>query len=366
MLPWKPDIPLQIDSITLGADGGRVSIPSSRIRVAETVLSSSGVLTFGKDGLDVQMDVAADRVEWGSIERILADKKATAPAEGRDEPSTMPIRGTVNISAHEFIYGRYTMSPLHADISFTPERATAHIRKAALCSINAEGRIELAGSDQNMEIILSAKDQDAGPAIECLTDGYTQLTGRFSVDGTLSLSLPTRPPLRGLDGALSLRVRDGRINRSIPLTGLLSLLTPTEYFKGLPDLQKEGFSFSTLTIDGDIRRGVLSLEDAVLDGSTMLIMAEGTVDLSERKADVTMLAAPFKTLDSMFRILPERKGDRLASLVAIGVKMTGDIRDPDFSLRPITGIGTGLIGVMQRILKTPVRIIESLIPTPRK
>jgi len=150
------------------------------------------------------------------------------------------------------------------------------------------------------------------------------------------------------------------------LTGLLSLLTPTEYFKGLPDLQKEGLSFSTFTIDGDIRRGVLSLKDAAINGSTMLILAEGTVDLSDRKMDVTMLAAPFKTLDSMFKILPERKGDRLASLVAIGVKMTGDIRNPDFSLRPITGIGTGLIGVMQRILKTPVRIIESLIPIPRK
>jgi hypothetical protein len=192
------------------------------------------------------------------------------------------------------------------------------------------------------------------------------MTGRYSFDGTLNLSLATKPPLRGLVGTLSLRVRDGRINRSIPLTGLFSLLTPTEYFKGLPDLRKEGLSFSTVTIDGDIRRGVLSLKNAVLDGSTMLIMAEGTVDLSERKADVTMLAAPFKTLDSMFRILPERKGDRLASLVAIGVKMTGDIHNPDFSLRPLTGIGTGLIGVMQRILKRPLRFIESLIPVPRK
>ena len=366
VLPWKPDIPLQIDAITLGADGGRISIPSSRIRLAETVLSSSGILTFGKDGLDVQMDVAADRVEWGSLERVLTNDKAATPAEGRDEPSTMPIRGSVNVTAREFVYGRYTLSPLHADISFTPERATAHIRKAALCGINAEGRIELAGGHQNMEMALSAKDQDAGPAISCLTDGDTQLTGRFNVDGTLSLSLSSKPPLRGLDGTLSLRVRDGRINRSIPLTGLLSLLTPTEYFKGLPDLQKEGLSFSTFTIDGDIRRGVLSLKDTAINGSTMLILAEGTVDLSDRKMDVTMLAAPFKTLDSMFKILPERKGDRLASLVAIGVKMTGDIRNPDFSLRPITGIGTGLIGVMQRILKTPVRIIESLIPIPRK
>jgi len=366
VLPWKPGIPIQIDSITLGADGGRISIPSSRIRLAETTLSSSGALAFGKDGLDVQMEVAADRVEWESIERILADRKAAKPAEDGGESSTMPVRGTVNISAHEFVYGRYTLSPLHADISFTPERATAHIRKAALCSINAEGRIELAGGNQNMEITLSAKDQDAGPAIECLTDGDTQMTGRYSFDGTLNLSLATKPPLRGLDGTLSLRVRDGRINRSIPLTGLFSLLTPTEYFKGLPDLRKEGLSFSTVTIDGDIRRGVLSLKNAVLDGSTMLIMAEGSMDLSERKADVTMLAAPFKTLDSMFRILPERKGDRLASLVAIGVKMTGDIHNPDFSLRPLTGIGTGLIGVMQRILKTPLRIIESLIPVPRK
>ena len=106
------------------------------------------------------------------------------------------------------------------------------------------------------------------------------MTGRFSLDGTLSMSLQTDPLLRGLEGTLSFRARDGKINKSIPLSGVFSLLSATEYFRGLPDLRNESFTYSTVTIAGDIHQGTLSLKETVIDGSTMLLLAEGTADLS--------------------------------------------------------------------------------------
>jgi hypothetical protein len=366
VLPWKPGIPLHIDALSLSADGGRITVQSSRFRLADMALSSSGTLAFGKDGLDMEMEITADGMEWKSLERIMGDEKTAAPAAGSSASSKMPVRGTAKISAREFVYDKFTVSPLHADISFSPGRATADIRKAALCNITVQGRIELVGGNQNMEITLSAKDQDVGPAIACLSDRDSEMTGRFSLDGRLSLSRQTNPPLRGLEGALTFSARDGRINKAIPLAGVFSLLSATEYFRGLPDLRNEGFTYSTVTIAGDIHQGTLSLKEAVIDGSTMVILAEGTVDLTDGKADITVLAAPFKTLDSMFKMLPGGKEDGLAALVSIGVRVTGDIKNPDVSVHPLSGISRGLTGVMERVLKAPVRIIESFKPALKK
>ncbi|MBN2437830.1 MAG: AsmA-like C-terminal domain-containing protein [Deltaproteobacteria bacterium] len=363
LLPWKPGIPLQIDAMSLSADGSRIAVQSSRLCLADIAFSASGTLAFGKEGIEMEMEIGADRIEWKSLERIMGDEKTAAPAASGSASTGMPIRGTARVSAREFVYDKYTMSPLQADISFSPVRVTAHIRKAALCNITAQGRMELAGSDQNMEIALYAKDQNVGPAIACLSGRDTEMTGRFSLDGSFTMSLQTKPPLRGLEGTLSFRARDGKINKSIPLSGVFSLLSATEYFRGLPDLRKEGFTYSTVTIAGDIHQGTLSLKEAVIDGSTMLLLAEGTANLTDGKLDITVLAAPFKTLDSMFKILPERKGDSHASLVSIGVKVTGDIHNPDFSVQPISGISRGLSGVMERVLKAPVRIIESFRPS---
>ena len=117
------------------------------------------------------------------------------------------------------------------------------------------------------------------------------------------------------------------------------------------------------TIAGDIQQGRLSLKETAIDGPTMLLLAGGTSDWAERKVDITVLVAPFKTLDSMFKILPGRKGDRHASLVSMGVRVTGDTRKPDFEVQPLTGISQGLVGAMEKMLKAPVRLIESIIPS---
>ncbi len=279
----------------------------------------------------------------------------------------MPIRGTVKLSANEFVYDKFTMRPVYADIIFSPESITAHIKKAVLCNINVQGYVEMAGSNQKMELTLAAKDQDLGGAIACLSEGASVMTGRFNLDGKLSMSpLQTDQPLKGLAGTFSFRAWDGRIIKYVPLAGIFSLLTATEYFRGLPDLRKEGLSYSTFTISGNIHQGILSLKEATIDSPAMLIMAEGIADLADSKVDIITLVAPFKTIDSMIKILPRRKEDNLASLVSIGVRMKGDIHNPNFSVQPLSGMSRGLTGVMERMLKAPVRIIELINPLPEK
>jgi hypothetical protein len=272
----------------------------------------------------------------------------------------MTFRGTARISAREFVYQEFTISPLQADISFSPGQAASQIRNASLCGISALGRIGLAGTEQTMDVTLAARDQDLGPTIACLSE-RAEMTGRFSLDGGLVLPLKALPLLRGLEGALSFRAGEGKINRSVPLSKIFALLSVTEYFRGLPNLRNEGFAYSNATITGDIHQGRLSLKEAIIDGATMTITAEGTADLADDKADITVLAAPFKTVDSMLRLLPGRKQDSRA-LVSMGVKVTGDLKNPDVTILPLSGVSRGLSTTMEKILKAPIRIIEPFIP----
>ena len=287
-------------------------------------------------------------------------------AAGGSAWSKMPIHGTAKILTREFVYDTFVVSPLQADLSFSPDRTMVHIKRAALCNIAIQGDIELAGGNRRMEIALSAKDQDLGPTIACLSDRDSEMTGRFSFDGSLSLPLQTQPSLRGLDGALSFHAGEGRINKSVPLSKLFSLLKVSEYFRGLPDLREEGFAYSTFTLVGDIRQGTLSLKEADIESPSIVIMAEGTADLADGKVNLTVLASPFKTLDRMQEILPGRKQDGPATLVSMGVRITGDIKNPDISPQPLSGISRGLQGVMERVLRAPVRIIELFKPAQSK
>ena len=212
----------------------------------------------------------------------------------------MTFRGTAKISAREFVYQQFTISPLQADISFSPGGIGADQEGLPSAASQPWDVSNWPAASRPWMSRLRRHNQDLGPTIACLSD-RAEMTGRFSLDGRLVLPLKTRPLLRGLEGTLSFRAGEGKINKSVPLSTLFSLLSVTEYFRGLPDLRNEGFAYSTVTINGDIHQGRLSLKEAIIDGSTMTITAEGTADLADGKADITVLAAPFKTLDCMLR-----------------------------------------------------------------
>ena len=46
----------------------------------------------------------------------------------------------------------------------------------------------------------------------------------------------------------------------------------------------------------------------------------------------------------------------------MGVRVTGDLKNPDVAFHPLSGISRGLTATMERVLKAPVRIIEPFKP----
>jgi hypothetical protein len=74
-----------------------------------------------------------------------------------------------------------------------------------------------------------------------------------------------------------------------------------------------------------------------------------------------MLVAPFRTADWIIRNIPLVRHIMKKTLVSFPFTVKGDYRDPTVSFSPV-GVGAGLLGVLERTITLPVKIIEDALP----
>ena len=109
--------------------------------------------------------------------------------------------------------------------------------------------------------------------------------------------------------------------------------------------------------------GVVSeFPHAVLDAASANLAAEGSVDLRTREVDGVLLASPFKTIDTIIRAIPIVRYILKGRLVAVPFGIKGPVGDPSVTVMPPAEVGAGLLGVVERTLKLPVRLIKPILP----
>ena len=50
------------------------------------------------------------------------------------------------------------------------------------------------------------------------------------------------------------------------------------------------------------------------------------------------------------------------SLVSIPLAVTGDYAHPEISVLPVAAVGRGVMGILERTFKLPLKIIEPMLP----
>ena len=53
------------------------------------------------------------------------------------------------------------------------------------------------------------------------------------------------------------------------------------------------------------------------------------------------------------------------TLVSMPVAVSGRINEPDVQLLPAADVGEGVLGILKRTLKAPVKIVEPVLPGER-
>jgi uncharacterized protein YhdP len=162
-----------------------------------------------------------------------------------------------------------------------------------------------------------------------------------------------------LNGSLRLECLNGVIERFNILSKVFSVLNVSQLFKlRFPDLKTKGLPFRSITANITVKEGVASTEDFLVDSDAMRITLVGKVDLKKSTIDARVGVHPLGTVDTVLSHVPIvgyiLTGKEKAFLSVVS-EVKGDLDDPKVEAIPLKSAGEGFLGLLKRILETPIR-----------
>jgi hypothetical protein len=369
-IPWKPLDPLLIRSVSLSAEGKKIRVVSSDLAWREIPFRLSGEGSFSGDGLEADVDVETGDVP---LERLLpqppgstktaADSGGPPVADAGYRLPKLPVRGVFRLRSDSIRYGRWAVNSVTARGKLGPEALQVEVSGGDLCGLPLQLSSTLDPKGLAVELRTTASGGDLNQPLMCLTDKRVSMTGSFQFATRLSARGRDKESLlRSIEGPVEFTARDGRIEQWTALSRILSLLNVTNVIRGqFPDLRLEGLPYKTLRIHGEYWAQVLLVKEGTLRGPTLGIAWTGEVDLWNSEVDIKVLAAPFRTADWIIRKTPLVGYIMGKTLVSVPLKVKGNNRDPTVSFDPV-GAASGLLGVLERTITLPVKIVGDVLP----
>jgi uncharacterized protein YhdP len=244
-----------------------------------------------------------------------------------------------------------------------PEALHVAVSGGDLCGFPLQGSATLDSKGLAVELRTSASGENLKEPLLCLVDQHVAATGSFRFAARLSARGNDPESLfRSIEGPVELTARDGRIYEWSTLSKILAVLNVTNVVRGkLPDFREKGLPYKRARFHWEQKGMMLLLTEGSLNGPTIGIAASGQVDLGTSQADVKMLVAPFRTADWIIRKIPLVGYIMGKTLVSVPLTVKGDFHDPSVSFDPV-GVGSGLLGVLERTITLPVKIVGDVFP----
>jgi len=154
-------------------------------------------------------------------------------------------------------------------------------------------------------------------------------------------------------------LENGAIERNNILSKIFSILNVSQYFKGrVPDLKTRGLPFHRIMAHFQIKDGIATTEDFLVDSDAMRITGIGKVDLGKNQVDAKVGVHPLETVDTVLSKIPVAgyilTGKDKAFLSFV-YEVKGDLNDPKIEAIPMRSLGEGVFGIIKRLLETPIR-----------
>jgi len=355
--------PIKISHCALKGEKDRITVESALLSIEEVSFEAEGDVWPVAGQLFVDLDVSLESVVWSDVARIFGEEGLKGPHGLESGPPDLPLRGIIRLKLASLSYESRTWVPFNARLEMTDGGWTVEIKEANLCGISTPGVVQLKSGPPFLEVSPFSKGHLLNPAIQCLLGEKMSVTGKFDLAGHMEGRLNGPPFSKDLSGEWTFRARDGRIYRYELLSKIFALLNLTEILRGkLPDIGKEGFAYNKMRAKADMKDGRLVIKEGVIDGKSMEIGCEGEVDLVHDRLDLRVLVAPFKTIDFIVKHLPGVNYILGGTLVSFPVRVSGPLGDPDITPLSPPAVGAGLLGIMERALMLPLKIIEPVLP----
>ena len=368
IFPLGGNEPLKIGYANLRADNKTLKVDSATVSFGDSQFTLKGNVQASKNVFRVDMDVSTDGINVNTIKQSLADKKnpeqpPPAKPSGKSSKKNSVLQGIVRLKAKSVTWGRYTASPVRADIELDRKGVRVAITDAALCGISIPGNMRFDDEYVLLNFEPEATGKQLEPALDCLLGKDLRISGIVDLRAKVRARGKSDTLVRALHGKVDIRAKDGCIYRFPLLAKILSFLNVTELLRGkVPDLNAEGLDYNSIIIKGDLRNGKFVLQEAIIDGTTMQLVGQGELDISGNRINLTVLVAPFKTVDYLVNKVPLVSYVLKGTLISIPLRITGKLDNPTIIILSPTAVGKGVLGIMSRTMSLPVKIMEPVIP----
>ncbi len=218
--------------------------------------------------------------------------------------------------------------------------------------VHLSGGLEL--DSQPLEILLHGSGVG-----EKMPAGKLTLEAVFSTGGSSSKELLGR-----LSGGARLVMTQGVIRESRVVLRVLEKLSLQQFFQRRPpDVPKDGFYFERFEADIPFSAGIAEVKEAVMKSPVFNSTGSGTIELQTGQLDFDVHVQPLGSVDSLVSRIPVL-GYILAgedsTVLVYRFSVYGNISEPVVEYVPLKHMGRSAAGYIERMLKTPGRILKSL------
>ena len=359
-LSLAPD-PIDVRQFSIDGRGGRLKIEPSEVSVCNSLLMVDGVVDSSDGNLTIDLNVDADRLDEELIRTLHPiDKDKADTSKNAAAASAMTPRGSVHVKANDFTYGGFTWSQVQADVRLDGDDTQVQINQADLCGISTTGKLEFSPRGVALQITPKATGESLQETANCLWHRPVKAQAQFDLTGEINLPPTSENPARSMSGNMEFSSDNGNIEYSNVLMKIFSVLNVTEMFTGgKSDLTEAGYGYTKAYAKAEIGGGKLRFSEILLDGNSLKITGQGFIALDTRKADITLLAAPLKTIDRIVNKIPIINYIAGGSLISIPLHVTGPLAEIKVTPMSPSAVGEGLLNLMARTLKAPFKLVQS-------
>lgn len=373
LVPWGPFAPVTVDGLALHAEGDVLTLDNADVTWGKNHYALNGAVTTSDEGLAFSMALKADGIDIQAIQQALeksAGESGVQPEKEKGEEKEKartrsfpmpPIRGDFSAESAYIKFGRFTFAPTHSIITLEPDRVLLELTRAKTCGIALAGAVLVSRESLSFTFTPSAKQEPLGPTIDCLTGKDLHITGDYDFSATIQSQGTMTGLIPAMEGRVDFKARKGKIYQYPTLAKVLSVLSVFEIFRGrAPELGGNGLPYNSMALRGDIHQGVFTIEKAYIGTKSIDILAEGEVDLVNRKIDVVVLVAPFSGINWLIRHTPIINTIMGGTLISIPTRVSGDLTNPDVVPLSPTAVGSRFIKMFENIIKAPVELVAPL------
>lgn len=337
-------------------------------------LNLKGVIKAAAEGLRVSMTSRSASLSQPTLSSLREMLQPAGPET--DPPRTLPtVAGEITFAVDNYLapglgQAEDAIKPLVIEAIQgavnikAVDDATIDIRTAKLCGLDLTGSIDINGVQSGRRFQLqTAPDQPAyfQEVLPCLGIAQDLIDGEFTaaitIDGTNN---------QWQAGSARIESSQGRILRMQLLSRIFSLINITDMFAAsdLPGSSR-GFAYSQLELASHVENNRLLLDKVAIHGDGLNLFARGDVDINTLDADIIVLVAPLKTLDTIITSVPlvgGVLGDNRQAIIAIPVGLKGRLDQPVITLLPATAVGDAILNLVKDTLMLPFTIFKPILP----